>query len=84
MKWPKSTFKVDFGRFMKGMNTKVDFGRFMKGMNGITDTHIQKCVRHLWGLFGKVMEFGHKILKYQYNQFILWNFTGGHLWISIP
>ena len=36
------------------------------------------------GLFGKFVEFGHKIFKYQYNSFILWNLTGGHLWISIP
>ena len=33
----------------------------------------------LRGLFGKFVEFGHKIFKYQYNPFILWNLKGGHL-----
>ena len=32
----------------------------------------------LRGLFGKFVEFGHKILIYLYNPFIFLNITGGH------
>ena len=38
----------------------------------------------LRGLFGKFMEFGHKMFKYRYTPFIFWNFTCGHYRISTP
>ena len=30
------------------------------------------------GLFGKFVEFGHKMFKYLYDSFIFLNITGGH------
>ena len=33
---------------------------------------------YVLGLFGKFVEFGHKMFKYLYNPFILLNITGGH------
>ena len=36
------------------------------------------------GLFGKFVEFGHKMFKYRYTPFIFSNITGGHYRISTP
>ena len=38
----------------------------------------------LRGLFGKFVEFGHKLFKYRYTPFMFWYTTGGHYRISIP
>ena len=36
-------------------------------------------LEYIWGLFGKFVEFGHKMFKYRYTPFIFWNITGGYI-----
>ena len=66
------------------MQISVKFSKPCQELSGESKMHLvlnsaMLKVAVIRGLFGKFVEFGHKIFKYIHNRFIFFlNITGGH------